>query len=98
VGSLPDPLESVRERLRVELREAFERATAVERPADAEGESDFQPTLGYAQGVIAGLSARARPHRRRDRTATTHRRRARSRPRLQLSPPLQPCAAREQCC
>ena len=53
VGSLPDSLESVRERLRAELREAFERATAVEQPADAEDESDFQPTLGYAQGVVA---------------------------------------------
>ncbi len=57
MGSLPDPLESVRERLRGELREAFERASAVERPADAEDESDFQPTLSYQQGVVAGLSA-----------------------------------------
>jgi hypothetical protein len=57
VGALPDPLEAIRERLRVGLREAFERATAVEWPADAEDESDFHLTVGYAHGVVAGLSA-----------------------------------------
>jgi fibronectin-binding autotransporter adhesin len=57
VGSLPDPLEAIRERLRVELHEALARATLVERPTDSDDQPDFQPTLGYAQGVVAGLSA-----------------------------------------
>ena len=57
MSSATDALSPVRDRLREELRDAYERASNFTEPSvDDEAPADFAPTLGYQQRIVAGLS------------------------------------------
>lgn len=56
MSSLRNPLEAVRDRLRIELRDAFERSGEAQPPADDAEAAEVQQALGYEHGVVAGLS------------------------------------------